>query len=253
MLPQCSSEDVLIQGACFPQCPQYYTEATYVSPSACVLNVDCPISFSSGGDFTTCQKPLVNRTVVLPDENGDCTTGFTFWDSMCASVCPSNTTIYDGTRCSTDCPEGFLSNSLHCYKPIVLRDPVQATCPLNYAPTSDNTCKSTFPPFNYKLVWIILAIVVASFFLVLFFTKDISFSFTSESKRSSATAEDEIPTRFLIDELRNHRTDFSNQSQSQNQNQNQNQVQSQIPMSYESYFPSSPSSSSTNSFASSES
>jgi len=211
-----------------------------VSPSACVLNVDCPPSFSSGGDFTTCLKPLVTRTLVLPDENGDCPTGYVFWDSMCASTCPSNTSIYDGTRCSTDCPEGFLSNSLHCFKPIVLRDPTQATCPVNSAPASDNTCKSTFPPFNYKLVWIILGIAIATFFVILFFTKEVSFSFKSESKQA-APPDDEIPTRFLIDELRSHT--YPPQPQPQTQPQTQ----------YPNYFPSSPSSTSQESFTSSES
>jgi hypothetical protein len=215
--PQCAVGQNLIEGACFAQCPQYYTEATYLSPSACVSNVECPAGFSSGGDFTICQKPTLSRTVVNPDgTTGDCATGFTFWDNTCSSVCPDGYSIFDGTTCTEDCPSGFLENSQNCFKPVTIRDPLPSTCPTHYVASDENICVSTLPPFNSKLLWLVIGIGIITLFLILFLTKDITFNFESKSKPVPITFNDElvpqpnsieseIPTRFLIDQLKTHR------------------------------------------------
>jgi len=214
--PQCPVGQSLIEGACFAQCPQYYTEATYLSPSACVLNVECPGGFASGGDFTICQKPTFSRTVVNPDgATGDCATGYTFWDNSCSSVCPNGYSILDGTTCSEDCPAGFLNSSQNCYKPVVIRDPLPSTCPTHYVASDENICVSTLPPFNSKLLWLVIGVGIITIFLILILTKDVTINFESKSKPvpitfdgklvANANVEDEIPTRFLIDQLKTHR------------------------------------------------
>jgi len=222
IIPQCSTNEVLIQGACFLPCPQYYTEASYVSPSACVLNVECPVGFSTGGDFTICQKPTESRTVVSPDiGTGDCPAGYTFWDLTCSSACSDGYSIFDGTQCTMDCPAGFLPSSQNCFKPVTIRSPVQPVCPINYASSANNLCFSTLPPFNAKLLWLVIGIGLLTFLLILFFTKDVSINFESKSKltMSDFKADEEIPTRFLIDELRNHKSKSFVQPIQQNQQQ----------------------------------
>jgi hypothetical protein len=218
--PLCTTEEVLIEGACFSQCPQYYIDAAYVSPSACVLNVNCPMNFTTGGDFSICQKPTVTRTIELPNENGDCPIGTTFWNSTCSSVCPEGYTIYSETLCTKDCPNGFLSNSLNCFKPIIIRDPTLAQCPLNYTSSSENVCISTLQPFNTKLLLTSIGIGFLSFLILFLFTNDISLSFNSKSKKN-----DEIPSRFLVN--------FSNTKINPEQQQ----------ITPEFYFPNSPTSS----------
>lgn len=213
--PQCAVGQSLIEGACFPQCPQYYTEASYLSPSACVSNVECPAGFASGGDFTICQKPTLSRTVVNPDgTTGDCATGYVFWDNTCSSVCTDGYSIFDGTTCTEDCPAGFLENSQNCFKPVTIRDPLPSTCPTHYVASQENICVSTLPPFNSKLLWLVIGIGIITIFLILFLTKDVTFNFESKSKPVPITFNDElvaqpdeseIPTRFLIDQLKTHR------------------------------------------------
>lgn len=234
-VPQCSTNEVLIEGACFLPCPQYYTEASYVSPSACVLNVECPEGFSSGGDFTICQKPTESRTVVSPDVGtGDCPAGYTFWDLTCSSACSEGYSIFDGTQCTMDCPAGFLSSSQNCFKPVTIRSPVQPVCPINYAASANNLCFSTLPPFNAKLFWLVIGIGLLTFLLILFFTKDVSIHFESKSKSSTYTdfkADEEIPTRFLIDELRNHKSRSFVQPMQQPMQQQQTQPEYVFPIS----------------------
>lgn len=199
-VPQCSTSQVLIEGACFSQCPSYYTEASYVSPSACVLNVECPVGFASGGDFTICQKPTVTRTVVLPDSiTGDCPSGTTFWDSTCSSVCPDGYSIVDGVSCSRDCPSGFLSSSSSCFKPVVIRDPEHATCPLHFEAAATNQCFSTTAPLNPGMFWLIAIGLLGSCFLIVFLVKDVHFSFSSSSPLKSSSEYDDIPERFRVD------------------------------------------------------
>ena len=237
--PQCATEEVLIEGACFSQCPQYYVDAPYVSPSACVLNVSCPINFTTGGDFSICQKPTVTRTIELPNEDGDCPTGTTFWNSTCSSVCPEGYTIYSETSCTKDCPSGFLSNSLNCFKPIIIRDPTLAQCPVNYTSSPDNVCISTLQPFNTKLLLNAVGIGFLSFFILFLFTNDISLIFNSKSRKFK---KDEIPSRFLVDFSKTAMNDLSLSPLSEQPEtlQLQQSTNSSQP---EFYFPNSPTSS----------
>ena len=180
----------------------------------------------------------------MPDGvTGDCPSGSTFWDNVCSSVCPEGYSIFDGVTCTKDCPSGFLSSSESCFKPVTLRDPVHATCPLNYEASSANICYSTLPPFNSTLLWLVIGIGLVTVALILLFTKDVTFTFASKAKQvepKQINMDDEIPTRFLIDELKNGRNEMLQYANDSSQAQMLMQQQQQAMQNM--YFPGSPNS-----------
>ena len=220
----CGTNEVLIEGACLPICPTYFTDAAFLSPAACVSNVPCPDGYAEAGNFSICQKPVQERVSVSPDENGDCQTGYTFWDSMCLSVCPSGFTIFDGTTCKKDCPVGFLSSASNCFKPVLIRTPTTGICPLNQFSNTNGMCESSLPPFNAKFMWLSVALGLLLLVLIVFSTKDVSFSFSSKSTTKPNTIVDETMSSVDFDLINEPRFDVESHSTSESSFDLNNQV-----------------------------
>ena len=168
-MAQCQSGDILINGACFSQCPTGFVEAEYISPAACVQNVPCPAGFAQGETFSECIRTVVNRTST-PEIGGDCPIGYVYWNDVCTSSCPDGYSIASEAACHKDCPDDFLSTFSQCRKNSLLRTVTEATCTAGQYSTTEGQCRahpSTSATVSFS--WILGGICVFLVVLLVYF------------------------------------------------------------------------------------